>query len=105
MAQDLLLAVPGPSVVAFTGDPALTLLSEAGRLEVFPWLDLALKPEHILQDDLFTLAKRINLRYAHIYNGVEEAGQKREEKWDELDAFTRYSNVSCADYHDIRPSI
>lgn len=84
------------------GDPALTLLAEAAGLEVFPWLDLALKPEHILQDDLFTLAKRINLRYAHIHGGVEEADQNREAEWDKLDAFTRYSNVSCADYHDIR---
>lgn len=102
MAQDLLLAAPDLKVVAFGSDPALVLLDKAGKLEVFPWLDRALSPEHILQDDLFMQAKRINLRYAHIYNGVEETGQNREAEWDKLDAFTRYSNVSCADYHDIR---
>lgn len=102
MAQDLLLAAPGPRVAAFTSDPALTLLADAGGLEVFPWLDLALKPEHILQDDLFMQAKRVNLRYAHIYSGVEETDQNREAEWNKLDAFTRYSNVSCADYHNIR---
>lgn len=69
---------------------------------MFPWLDLALRPEHILQDGLFALAKRINLRYAHIYGGVEETARNREAEWDKLDAFTRYSNISCADYHDIR---
>ena len=102
VAQDLLLAVPGARVAAFGSNPALTLLDAAGKLEMFPWLDLALKPEHILQDDLFMQAKRINLRYAHIYSGVEETGLNREAEWDKLDAFTRDSNVSCADYHDIR---
>ena len=101
-AQDLLLAAHGPRVVAFTSGSALTLLARDGELEVFPWLDLALKPEHILRDDLFAQAKRINLRYAHHYRKVEENEQNREIEWTELDGFTRYSNISCADYHDIR---
>lgn len=102
MAQDLLLAAPGPKMVAFTGDPALNLLAEAGGLEVFPWLELALRPEHILQDDLLAQAKRVNLHYAHLYGGVEETDENREAEWAKLNGFTRYSNISCADYHDIR---
>lgn len=101
-AQDLLLAAPGSRVVAFTSGSALTLLAKDGELEVFSWLNLALKPEHILRDDLFAQAKRINLRYAHRYNQVEENDQNRETEWTKLDGFTRYSNISCADYHDIR---
>lgn len=101
-AQDLLLAAPEPRVVAFGGDSAAALLEQGGGLDVFPWLDRALDPELILQDALLLQAKRINLRYAHIYSGVEETPAAREAEWAKLDAFTRYSNISSADYHDIR---
>ena len=40
--------------------------------------------------------------YAHLYGGVEENGQNREKEWAALDGFTRYSNVSAADYHEVR---
>lgn len=103
MAQDLLLSVLDLRLVAFADHvPAITLLAQEGRLEVFPWLDRALDPRLILQDALLLQAKQINLRYAHIYNGVEETPANREREWSNLDAFTRYSNISCADYHDIR---
>ena len=103
VAQDLLLAVLGLRLVAFADHvPAITLLAQEGRLEIFPWMDRALDPALILQDTLLRQAKAINLRYAHIYSGVEESGAAREAEWAKLDAFTRYSNISCADYHDIR---
>lgn len=102
-AQDLLLAVPEQNLVVFTdGSPTTELLVHERGLKVFPWLDKALTPDLILQDTLLSLAKQINLRYAHIYNNVEETPAAREAEWAALDAFTRYSNISCADYHDIR---
>lgn len=101
-ARELLLAIPEAEVTAFVGEPGLELLAGQGRLTVYPWQDGALEPERILQESLFDQAKRINLRYAHLYGGVEENEQTLEEEWEKLDAFTRYSNISCADYHDIR---
>ncbi|MGN8969265.1 hypothetical protein [Intestinimonas sp. HCP28S3_D6] len=102
-AQDLLLALPEQNLVIFTdGSPAADLLAHEGALKVFPWLDRALDPDLILRETLLLQAKQINLRYAHIYNNVEETPAAREAEWAALDAFTRYSNISCADYHDIR---
>ncbi len=103
VARDLLLAAPETRTVAFAGDDsAAALLAQEGKLEIFPWLDKALDPALILQDTLLLQAKQINLRYAHIYSGVEETPAAREEEWAKLDSFTRYSNISSADYHDIR---
>ena len=101
-ARDLRLAVPEAEVTAFAGEPGLELLACQEGLELFPWQDMALEPDRILRDTLFAQAKRINLRYAHLYGGVEENEQTMETEWEKLDAFTRYSNISCADYHHIR---
>lgn len=102
-AQDLLLAVPEQNLVVFTGDaPTVNLLAQGSGIQTFPWLSQAMSPDLILQDTLLLQAKRINLRYAHLYNNVEETPAACEAEWAKLDAFTRYSNISCADYHDIR---
>lgn len=102
-ARDLLLAAEGPHITVFTGEGgAVSLLEEPGRLEVFSWLEAAMEPEQILQDTLLDRAKRINLRYAQLYGGAADTPQALEAEWEKLDAFTRYSNISCADYHEIR---
>lgn len=102
-ARDLLLAAPGLRLEIFAGeDPSLSLLEGREGLTLYPWLDRALEPENILQDTLFAQAKDINLRYARLYAGAEDTPAAREEEWEKLDAFTRGSNISCADYHDIR---
>lgn len=102
VVQDLLLAGGTFSIAAFASDPAISLLDGRDGLEVFPWPEISLKTEHILQDTLFAQAQKINLRYAHIYNQIEETPHNQKAEWARLDAFTRYSNISCADYHDIR---
>lgn len=105
-ARDLLLAAPGLRTVIFASrESDAALLAGQDGLELFPWLELALEPDLILQDALFAQAKAINLRYAHLYGGAEENESSREEEWRRLDAFTRYSNVSCADYHAVRLSM
>ena len=53
-------------------------------------------------EDLYRRAKALNLRYAHLYAGAAETGENREAEWRKLDTFTRYSNISSADYHEIR---
>ena len=56
----------------------------------------------LFEDTLYERSKRINLRYAHLYQGTAETAENMEKEWGRLDPFTRYSNVSSADYHEIR---
>lgn len=72
------------------------------QLDVYDWKSEALKPEYIFTDDLFSMAKRINLRYSHIYMGVPETSEEAENQWNKLNCFTRYSNIYAADYHELR---
>lgn len=103
LLQKLLLATCREEIVVFaSGSAGLELLAGRERLLLFPWQEYAQCPEHILSDVLFGRAKGLNLRYAHLYDGVPETAQAGEELWQKLDAFTRYSNVSAADYHEVR---
>ena len=81
---------------------AVRLLNEEGRLRVFDWKRKTQKVAYILGDELLDRAKQINLRYAHLFRQVEENEESREREWDRLNTFTRYSNISAADYHDVR---
>jgi len=103
LVQDILSATTGPVVDVFAAEEVeLKLLAGRERLRVFCWKREAWDPAHIFGDTLFDRAKRINLRYAHLYSGVEENELTKEAEWRKLDAFTRYSNVSAADYHEVR---
>lgn len=106
LVQELLLATCRPRFHVFAVDAAgVSLLAGQERLSLFPWRQEAQSLSHILSDDLYQRAKRINLRYAHLYGGVEENEKNQEEQWALLDAFTRYSNISAADYHEVRLSM
>lgn len=70
--------------------------------EIIDWQKEACTAENILSDRIYEQAKRINLRYAHIYSQVEETEENKEKEWAKLDSFTRYSNVASADYHETR---
>lgn len=103
LLKNLLLSTSGPRFHVFAAARAgVHLLEEQDRLVIIPWRQEALSPEHILSDTLFRRAKRIHLRYAHLYGGVPEDERNLEEQWKLLDGFTRYSNVSAADYHEMR---
>lgn len=102
LVQDLLLALNRGEIDIFAASVGMELLSGQARLRPFYWEREARKPEHMWGDALFERAKRINLRYAHLYCGVEETEKAKEEEWKKLDAFTRYSNVSAADYHEVQ---
>ncbi len=80
----------------------IRLLAEYERLHVFDWKNESQKLEYILNDTLFEHAKQINLRYAHLYKQVPENKVSMEKEWQILDTFTRYSNVSAADYQVVR---
>ncbi len=103
LLAQLIAAVPERSFHVFSESPQeAELFSEAGRIQVFPWCSLALTADNILEEKLFRAAMAINLRYAHIYSGVEENQENSRIEWEKLDSFLRYSNVSAADYHAIR---
>ena len=75
------------------------------NLIYFDWLAATHCPENILDTHIHIYAKRINLRYAHLYNGIEETDTNREQEWNALSTFTRYSNISAADYHEVQKKI
>ena len=98
-----LLLIPGlPQVVCFSKQmPALELF-DPRQATFFPWVERASKIENITEDRMIRLAKTVNLRYAHHYAGTEETEAALETEWKKLNAFTRYSNISAADYHEMR---
>lgn len=103
LLQALLSALTRQQIDVFsTQEPALELLAQRERLNLFPWQEQAQKLPYMMDDTLDRRAKRINLRYSHLYRGVEENEENMEKEWTQLDAFTRYSNISAADYHESR---
>lgn len=103
LVQDLLLALcPRELHVFASNDGNLEFLSGRDRLQPFYWERESGRLENIWGDKLFDRAKRINLRYAVLYGGASDTEEAREEEWKKLDAFTRYSNISAADYHEIQ---
>ena len=102
-AQEILFTLPGKTADIFTdGSCALENFDEKDRLRPFEWKKKALTPAHIFDDDLLDKAKSINLRYAHLYSGEEENEKAKEACWKDLNAFTKYSNISSADYNLIQ---
>lgn len=103
LLRELTLALPEKPVHVLSAQPeGVALLARQANLLCVDWKREALKPEHILSDRLYLYAKRINLRYAHLYGGAEETEAARDEQWMMLDSFTRCSNISAADYHDVQ---
>ena len=99
----LLELLPGKELDVLTESPfVIRMLDGQDRLRVFDVLLETLSARRIMDDDLLAAAKRINLRYAHLHAGVPETKANAEAQWEHLDAFTRYSNISSADYHEIR---
>lgn len=106
LLRELLFTTTLDHIYVFASNKSsIRLLGEKERLSIYDWKTKVQQPELILTDNLFRLAKRINLRYAHIYSNVPETKDAMEQEWMKLNAFTRYSNISCADYHEIRLKI
>lgn len=103
LLEELLLATTREEIDVFAGGAlANSPLAAQKRLRLFAWERAACDLGLILDDLLLTRAKAINLRYSHLYGGVAETGENREAEWRKLDAFTRESNISAADYHEVR---
>lgn len=103
LIEELLFALNDTVLDVLAAQPEqLRLLEDQGRLRIFSWKEQALLPENLFDEITLKRAKAINLRYAHLYGGVEETAENAEAEWLKLNSFTRYSNISAADYHDIR---
>lgn len=103
LLDDLLLAATRQEIDVFAGTSlSATPLAEQPRLRMFAWEQAAFDCKVVLDDALLARAKAINLRYSHLYNGVAQTAENREAEWAKLDAFTRESNISAADYHLVR---
>lgn len=103
LLSDLLLALAEKTVDVFSaGTAGAEILGENERIRSFPWKDLSFEPRNILSEVQYRRAKALNLRYAHLYSGSAETEEALDAEWRKLDTFTRYSNISSADYHEIR---
>ena len=105
LLSKLLFAVPGIPVDVLSGTGRInSFFDDKNRITLFDWRSRSMRLEHIFQDTLIRNAKKINMRYERIYSGgsVEETEENMERLWGRLDGFTRYSNISAADYHEIQ---
>ena len=103
LLRDLLLAVPKRTFHVFdAGESGTELLADRERLVIVPWEALGRDPTHIFSNVMFRQAQAINLRYAQLYGGADASPRALAEEWEKLDSFTRYSNISAADYHQVR---
>lgn len=103
LVQSMLSALTVPEIDVFTADGVtFDLLEGKNRLRPYPWQQYAWNPCNIFNSTMFDQAMELNLNYAHLYNGIVKNSDNREAEWAKLDGFTRYSNVSAADYHEVR---
>lgn len=100
LLRDLTAALPDKTIHTLAAEPNGAAMLPG--VICFDWVAAAYHPEHILGRQLYAYAKRIHLRYAHIYSGIEETEKNLQQQWNCLDTFTRYSNISAADYHSVR---
>ena len=103
LLYNMLSLIHNKSFYVFADQPEyLSMMDESERLHIFDWKREALQLENIVDNVLLKRAQRINLRYAHIYSNVEETSENAEIEWEKLNTFTRYSNISAADYQEVR---
>lgn len=101
--NDILFAVPEKVIDVLVENSEEALHYEGKeRLRLFEWKKEAEKIENILEEGMLKMAKSINLRYAHLYTGVAETEENLDAEWGKLNTFTKYSNISAADYHKVR---
>jgi len=102
LLQDLISLFPQKDIHIFSAQTGGIALLETGHaLHSFDWKAEAMLPENIRGRRTHHLAKKLNLRYAHLYNGVPETDEQLQQQWLALDTFTRYSNISSANYHEV----
>lgn len=102
LIRDLLSVTVREKIDVFSSMEELELLADRDRLRLFDWENIAKNPDYILSDVLFERAKRIHMRYMTDSGLEADSAEAKEEEWKKLDSFSRSSNVSAADYHEVR---
>lgn len=100
LLDQLQLALPNQKFHVLAAEMDGACLME--QMICYDWKKDYMNVETIMNTRLHELAKRLNLRYARLYGDVEEIDENLEPEWDKLNTFTRYSNISAAEYQDIR---
>lgn len=101
--RDISLTLPHKDLYVFTYQQGINLLQKNNaHIHPLDWHAGARSKDAILNTKLFDLAMAVNLRYAHLYSNVPEVKENLLPQWALLETFARYSNISTADYHDIR---
>lgn len=102
LLQDLTALFPKMPVYVFSAQPSGVALFEKNTgVKNFDWQAVSTNLENIRSSRMHYLAKKLNLRYAHLYNNIAETEENLDSEWEKLDTFTRYSNISSANYHDV----
>lgn len=101
--NDLLLVVPDKCIEIFNVEKGIEeIFNRWSNIHTYNFWDNADCVYSILNDKLYERAKQINLNYAILYGQAIKNDENKEKEWEKLDSFTRYSNISAADYHEIR---
>ena len=103
--NQILRAVPAVKVDYLTDQSSeMHMTNYKNQLNVFDYGEEVWKVDRIVRETLLMNAKRINMYYVHEYDDAHPAQtmENAEAAWKKLDTFTRYSNISSADYHDIQ---
>ena len=99
----ILSLIHGKVITVFTDVPViLSILDGQTYLQIINVSEQTLRVENIMQNDLIYNAMLVNMRYTHIYNNIPETEENARIEWEKLNGFLRYSNISAADYHEIR---
>ena len=99
----MVFAIPGLTIDVLTDRiHDLDRFEYGGTLIPFDWRKEALNIENIFRESLLEDAKSINYQYVKLYTQGGKVDITKEQAWDRLDTFDRYSNISSADYHIIQ---
>lgn len=99
LVEKLLLTLPHSRIHVLAADSlGLEILDEQNRLQLFHWEQEATSPEQIFSTKLYENAMHLHLAYTERYRG---SNRSAEDEWADLNGFTRYSNISAADYFEV----
>ena len=102
LLQRLVKLFPQTGIQVFSAQAAgVSLLEKNTGIVGFDWKAKSMLLENIRGTNVHYLAKKLNLRYACLFSGVPENEKNMESQWLKLDTFTRYSNISAANFYDV----
>ena len=103
LAMNVLFSISKIRIELLLNEPLFAdTLDQRNRIDVYPYKATSMTPEHIINEDMLYHAKMINLAYANMYSGIEKNEKNLQAEWNKLNTFTKYSNISSADYHEMQ---